>query len=141
MEQVLKGHAVVPGEARGRVVLSHEPLSFWGGLNPETGEIIDRRHDRSGEIVTDKVFVFPTGKGSSTGSAVLMESVRARTAPAAIVNVTADPILALGAIVADELYGEVVPIVTISQEDFDAVQDGDELTLDRSGTISLKRLG
>ena len=70
-----------------------------------------------------------------------MESVRARTAPAAIVNVTADPILALGAIVADELYGEVVPIVTISQEDFDAVQDGDELTLDRSGTISLKRLG
>jgi len=141
MEQTLKGRAVVPGEARGTVILSREPLSFWGGLNPETGEIIDRRHDRSGKIVTGKVFVFPTGKGSSTGSAVLMESVRAGTAPAAIVNVAADPILALGAIVADELYGEVVPIVAVSQEDFDALRDGDELILDRNGTITLKRSG
>jgi predicted aconitase with swiveling domain len=83
--------------------------------------------------------VFPTGKGSSTSSTILMESVRAGTAPAAIINVTADPILALGAIVADELYGRVVPIVTLSQEDFDAIREGDELTVERDGSIRLQR--
>lgn len=139
MELRLKGRAVVPGRARGTAVVSGEPLSFWGGLNPETGEVIDRRHERSGEIVTGKIFVFPTGKGSSTGSAVLMESVKAGTAPAAIVNVTADPILALGAVVADELYDEVVPIITLPQEDFDTIEEGDLLTLHADGSVLLQR--
>jgi uncharacterized protein len=139
MELRLKGRAVVPGRARGTAVVSSEPLSFWGGLNPQTGEVIDRRHERSGEVVTGRVFVFPTGKGSSTGSAVLMESVKAGTAPVAIVNVTADPILALGAIVADELYDEVIPIITLSQEDFDTIEEGDLLTLHADGTIVLQR--
>jgi hypothetical protein len=68
-----------------------------------------------------------------------MESVRAGTAPAAIINVTADPLSALGAIVADELYGKVVPIVTLSQKDFDAIREGDELTVERDGSIVLQR--
>jgi predicted aconitase with swiveling domain len=114
-------------------------LSLWGGLNPHTGEIIDRRHDRSGAILTGKVFVYPTGKGSSTTSTILMESVRAGTAPAAIINVTPDPLSALGAIVADELYGRVVPIVAVSQEDFDAIREGDTLTVERDGTVVLER--
>jgi hypothetical protein len=70
---------------------------------------------------------------------VLLESVRAGTAPAAIINVTADPILALGAIVAEELYGKVVPIVAVSQQDFDSIREGDELTVERDGTITLRR--
>ena len=74
MERILKGTAVVPGRARGTALVSSQPLSLWGGLNPETGEIIDRRHDRSGAIVTGKVFVFPTGKGSSTTSTIFSDS-------------------------------------------------------------------
>jgi predicted aconitase with swiveling domain len=139
MERILKGKAVVPGRARGTALVSSQPLSLWGGVNPDTGEIIDRRHDRSGANLTGKVFVFPTGKGSSTSSTILMESVRAGTAPAAIINLTADPLAALGAIVADELYGRVVPIVTLSREDFDAIRDGDELTVERDGSIRLQR--
>jgi predicted aconitase with swiveling domain len=139
MERILKGKAVVPGRAQGTALVSSQPLSLWGGLNPQTGEIIDRRHDRSGVILTGKVFVFPTGKGSSTSSTILMESVRAGTAPAAIINVTADPMSALGAIVADELYGRVVPIVTLSQEDFDAIREGDELSVEPDGTVALRR--
>jgi len=139
MEWILKGKAVVPGKAKGVAIVSRQPLSLWGGLNPQTGEIIDRRHDRSGAILTDKVFVYPTGKGSSTTSTILMESVRAGTAPAAIVNLTPDPLSALGAIVADELYGRVVPIVTLSQEDFDAIREGDALTVERDGTIIVER--
>jgi hypothetical protein len=68
-----------------------------------------------------------------------MESVRAGTAPAAIINITADPMSALGAIVADELYGRVVPIVAVSQEDFDAIHEGDELTVEPDGTVTLRR--
>jgi predicted aconitase with swiveling domain len=139
MERILRGKAVVPGRAQGTAIVSSQPLSLWGGVNPQTGEITDRRHERSGVIVTERVFVFPTGKGSSTSSTILMESVRAGTAPAAIINVTADPILALGAIVADELYGRVVPIVTLSQEDFGAIREGDELTVESDGSIRLQR--
>lgn len=134
------GRPVVAGSAEGVAVVSRQPLSFWGGLSPRTGEIIDRRHERSGTIVTGKVFVFPQGKGSSTGSAVLMEGIKAGTAPAAIVNVKVDPILALGAIVADELYHQTVPVVVLSQEDFDTIQEGDHLTIKPDGTIEVRAL-
>ncbi|MBC7261132.1 MAG: DUF126 domain-containing protein, partial [Chloroflexi bacterium] len=116
-----------------------EPLSLWGGLNAYTGEIIDRRHERSGAIVTGKIFVFPQGRGSSTASAILVESVKAGTAPAAIINLKVDPILALGAIVADELYHKTVPIIVVSKEDFEAIQEGDYLEIVPNGTIVIRR--
>lgn len=139
MERILKGRAVVPGRAQGTAVVSSQPLSLWGGVNPRTGEIIDRRHERSGAVLTGKIFVFPAGKGSSSASTVLLDCVKAGTAPAAIINVTPDPILALGAIVADELHGQVVPIVALSREDFASIAEGDELTVERDGLIRLQR--
>jgi len=135
VEKTLIGKPVVAGSAEGTAIVSKQPISFWGGVNPRTGEITDRRHERSGVIVTGKVFVFPQGKGSSTASATLMESIRAGTAPAAIINLKVDPILALGAIVADELYHKTVPIVVLSREDFDAIQEGDHLVVEPNGTI------
>lgn len=138
MEKTLIGKPVVAGSAEGTAIVSKQPISFWGGVNPRTGEITDRRHERSGAIVTGKVFVFPQGKGSSTASAILMESIRAGTAPAAIINLKVDPILALGAIVADELYHKTVPIVVLSREDFDAIQEGDYLIVEPNGTIKAR---
>jgi predicted aconitase with swiveling domain len=138
MEKTIVGMPIVSGSAEGVALVSSQPLSLWGGLNPHTGEIIDRRHERSGEIVTGKVFVFPRGKGSSTASAVLMESIKAGTAPAAIINLSVDPILALGAIVADELYHETLPIVVLSREDIDTIQDGDSLIIEPDGTVRIE---
>ena len=138
MEKTLIGKPVVAGSAEGTAIVSKQPISFWGGVNPRTGEITDRRHERSGAIVTGKVFVFPQGKGSSTASATLMESIRAGTAPAAIINLKVDPILALGAIVADELYHKTVPIVVLSREDFDAIQEGDHVVVELDGTIKAR---
>ncbi len=138
MEKTLIGKPVVAGSAEGTAIVSEQPISFWGGVNPRTGEITDRRHERSGAIVTGKVFVFPQGKGSSTASATLMESIRAGTAPAAIINLKVDPILALGAIVADELYHKTVPIVVLSREDFDAIQEGDHVVVELDGTIKAR---
>ena len=138
VERVLKGKAVIAGSARGTALVSKEPLSFWGGLSTETGEIIDRRHERSGAVVTGRVFVFPRGKGSSTASGILLQSIKSGTAPAAIINLKTDPILALGAIVADELYGRCVPIVVLSEEDFGSIGEGDHLVIEPDGTVRIE---
>jgi hypothetical protein len=137
VEKRIRGRAVVSGRAEGAAVVSKQPISFWGGVNARTGEVIDRRHECSGVVITSKVFVFPQGKGSSTSSAVLLEGIRNGTAPAAIVNAKVDPILALGAIVADELYHKTIPVVVLSEEDFDKIHEGEHLVIHPDGTIDI----
>ncbi len=137
MEKVLIGKSVVPGSAQGIALVSKEPISFWGGLSPRTGEIIDRRHERSGSVVTGRVFVFPQGRGSSTSSATLLESIKTGVAPAAIINLKPDPILALGSIVADELYQQAVPIVVLPEKDFFSIKENDYLAIEPDGTVKI----
>ncbi len=117
------------------------PLSMWGGLDPESGEIIDRRHPQSGEIVTGRVLVMPFGRGSSSSSAVLLEAVRLETAPAAVCLLEIDPILALGATVARELYDAGPPIVLLEEVDYRRIGTGMELTLDPSGRVKVETGG
>jgi predicted aconitase with swiveling domain len=102
---------LVAGTAEGGALVLDEPISFWGGVDPATGILIDPRHPQRGERVSARILVMPSGRGSSSSSTVLAEAVRAGTAPAAIVLLEADPILALGAIVARELYGTAIPVV------------------------------
>lgn len=109
-----EARTLVPGTGRGEALVLEQPLSFWGGVDPTTGEVVDVRHPQRGANVAGRVLVMRSGRGSSSSSSVLAESVRAGTAPAAIVLAEADPILALGAIVARELYGRTVPIVVSS---------------------------
>lgn len=106
-----EGRTLVPGEARGPALVLSEALSFWGGLDPATGAIIDVHHPQRGAVVTGTVLVMPGGRGSSSSSSVVAEAIRAGTAPAAIVLTEPDPIIALGAIVARELYGVAVPVL------------------------------
>ena len=134
-ERTLTGRPIVAGSAAGTALVSKEPLSFWGGFCPRTGEIIDRRHERSGANVAGRIFVFPQGKGSSTSSATLMESIKTGVAPAAIVNIKVDPILALGSIVSDELYNKAVPIVVLDEQDFYSIKEGDHLTIESDGKV------
>jgi len=138
MEKVLKGRALVPGRAEGQAVVSGEPLSLWGGLCPRTGEIIDRRHELSGRVVSGKVLVFPAGRGSSTSSATLAEAVRAGVAPAAIINRAVDPILVLGSIIAEELYHRAVPIVLLAGRDFSVIGHDDRVTVEPDGTVTVR---
>jgi len=135
--EILEGKFYAPGSARGELLKSDDPISFWGGLDPATGEIIDRRSDVCGRKVTGKVLAFPEGIGSSTTSAVLVEAVMTGTNPVAIVNVTTEPILVSGALVAKELYGTEIPIVSLSPEDFERLEDGDEVEVDgEKGIVS-----
>ena len=135
MERTLIGRAIVAGSAEGTALVSKEALSFWGGVCPRTGEIIDRRHELSGASVTGKVFVLPTGRGSSTSSATLVQAIKAGVAPAAIINLSVDPILALGSIVSDELYHQTVPIVILGQEDFSSIKQDDYLVVEPDGKV------
>ncbi|HIJ53112.1 MAG TPA: DUF126 domain-containing protein [Planctomycetes bacterium] len=139
MERTLVGRPIVSGSAEGTALVSKEPLSFWGGLDLSTGEIIDRRLQRSGAVVTGRVFVFPRGKGSSTSSATLMESIKTDVAPAAIVNLKVDPILALGSIVSDELYHKALPIVVLAEKDFYSIKEDDHLTIEPDGKVLVSR--
>ena len=106
-----EARTLVPGEATGEVLVLSQPLSFWGGIDPATGDVIDVHHPQRGENVAAKILVMPGGRGSSSSSSVLAEAIRAGTAPAAILLLEPDPIVALGAIVARELYGTAVPVV------------------------------
>lgn len=109
----LEGIALVAGAATGIAVVLDEPLSFWGGFNPDTGRVIDSRHPQRGHLLTGRIVVMPGGRGSSSSSSVLAEAVRAGTAPAGIVLGSPDPIIVIGALVARELYGTVVPVVVV----------------------------
>src|SRR5271155_1711978 len=100
------------------LLVSDQPLSFWGGYDYETGEIIDRRHPLSGHIAAGKVLAIPYTIGSSTTAQVLLEAIRAGKAPAAIVTRRLDMYLALAALVAQELYGRTIPVVTVSESEF-----------------------
>jgi predicted aconitase with swiveling domain len=138
VEKILRGKPVVAGSAEGPALVSKEPLSFWGGISPRTGEIIDRRHQRSGANVAGRVFVFPQGRGSSTSSATLLESIKMGVAPAAIINLKVDPILALGSIVADELYHQPVPIIVLTESDFFTIKEDEYILIDPNGTMKIR---
>lgn len=109
-------HPLVAGAASGPILGLAEPLSFWGGVDPETGAIIDPHHPDRGKVVTGSVLVFPASRGSSSASSVLAEMIRTGTAPAAMVLSRPDAVLVLGAVVARELYGRVMPIVVAGPE-------------------------
>jgi predicted aconitase with swiveling domain len=106
------------------------PLSFWGGLDPVTGALIDTHHPQQGASLTGRVLVMPSGRGSSSSSYVLAEAIRSGTAPAAIVLREPDGIVALGAIVARELYGALVPVVVLDPDGYDTIGDGDAIVVE-----------
>jgi predicted aconitase with swiveling domain len=121
-----EARTLVPGEARGTALVLEETLSFWGGIDPATGDVIDVRHPQRGRNVAGRVLVMRSGRGSSSSSSVLAEAIRAGTAPAAIVLLEPDPILALGSIVARELYGRTIPVVIADPSD---LRDGEPVTV------------
>ena len=133
----ISGKPFIAGSAKGIALVSSEPLSFWGGYDWKTGEIIDRSHPHSGEIAKGKILAIPFTRGSSTTTAVLLESIRAGTAPAGIITTATDFFFALASVVADEMYASPIPLVAVSPEDFARLKTGDEVEIE-GNTISIK---
>jgi predicted aconitase with swiveling domain len=119
----------------GLALVLDEPLSLWGGMDPATGALIDARHPQRGVRLSARVVVMPSARGSSSSASVLAEAVRAGTAPAAIVLGEPDLILAIGAAVAEELYGVVVPVVVLDAGRLARIVEGAELRIGPGGEI------
>lgn len=132
---MIEGKALVAGAAKGLALVTNEPLSFWGGYDQWTGEIIDRRHPLSGENAKGRVLVVPASRGSSTTTAVLLEAIRNGNAPAAIVVSCIDRFFALASIVADEMYAKPIPIIALAAEDFASLRNGDQIEIFRDGRL------
>ncbi len=135
MEKKIKGCCVVPGVVKGEVLTTSQPISFWGGVDPASGLINDPRHELFNQSVTGKVLVFPFGKGSSTGSLIILELARVDKAPAAIVNVRTEPILATGPIVCKHFYGKEIPIISFDEKSFQKLQTGQHVTVNATEGI------
>ena len=121
------------GEAEGPALVLSQELSFWGGVEVETGQIIDHSHPDFGLNVAGKILVMPSGRGSSSSSSVLAETIRLGTGPIGIVMARADPILTVAALVAQSLYDLHCPIVVCP---IDGFVTGDRLRISSTGTGS-----
>lgn len=120
---------LVEGSASGDALVLDEPLSFWGGLDPLTGEIVEVNHPQRGQRVTGRILVMPSGRGSSSSATVLAEAIRLGTGPAGIVLGEPDQIIAIGALVAAELYGTRIPVVVAVGDELSLVADGSPIDL------------
>src|SRR5689334_24640212 len=132
---MIDGRAIVEGDAEGELLISHTPLSFWGGFDFHTGTIIEQRHPLAGVRAAGRILAVPFSKGSSTTTAVLLEAVRAGTAPAAIVTTGVDSFFALASIVADVMYGKSFPVIALDPADFGTLRTGERLSVAADGII------
>jgi uncharacterized protein len=126
---VIEGRTLVEGHAEAEALVLDEPLSLWGGLDPATGRIVDVRHPQHGAVVTGRILVMPSGRGSSSSATILAESIRLGTAPAGIVLGEPDEIIAIGALVAAELYGTRIPVVSATPSAYASLREGATISL------------
>jgi predicted aconitase with swiveling domain len=133
----LRGRVLVAAAATGIALVSDEPLSFWGGYDQRTGEIIDRRHPLSGEHAAGRILALRASRGSSTTAAVLLEAVRLGTAPGALITAQPDTFLTLASIVADEMYQRPIPVIVLDADDFGRLRSGQQIEVQADGTVRI----
>jgi len=128
--KVLKGRPISHGSGEGRALISTQPISFLGSIDPFNGMIIESGHELDGECVTDRVLIFPFGIGSTVGSYVMYQLKKNTTAPVAIINRSTEPIVAVGAIISD------IPLVDSTKPDvFKNINTGDRVRV--NGTTGI----
>jgi uncharacterized protein len=133
---MIRASVLHPGEAQGPVLALDEPLSFWGAFDPKTGIILDVHHPQRGACLTGQVLLMRESRGSGSTPGAVAEAIRLATGPAAIILVTPDVNLAIGAAVAEELYGKQCPVLAVSGADYDSLKQADRLRIARDGTLS-----
>jgi len=133
----MRGRVLAAGVANGTALVLEQPLSLWGGVDPGTGAIIDVRHPQVGRSVTGRVLVMGSVRGSSSSSSILAETVRAGVAPAAILLGEADLILAVGAAVAEELYGIRLPVIQLPPAELRTIPDGAPISVGEGGEVTV----
>lgn len=113
--------SILPGTAEGEVISTQEALSFWGGVDPATGAVIDVHHPLHGVCLTGRILLMPSSRGSCTGSGVLLDLILTGRSPAALVFSEAEDVLTLGALIAAEMFDRAIPVLRLSPEAFAAL--------------------
>jgi hypothetical protein len=129
----LRGKIVKRGKARGEALVTSQPISFLGGVDPSTGVVVERGHELEGQSINEKILVFPGGKGSTVGSYVIYQLTKNGVGPAAILTRQAEPIVAVGAIIAEIPMVHKFdkdPVQSIKTDDLITV-DGEKVTIER----------
>ena len=121
MSDMTHASSILGGHAEGPIIASAEPLSFWGGVSPETGSIIDVHHPLHGICLTGGILMMPSSRGSCTGSGVLLDLILTGRAPAALIFSEAEDVLTLGALIAAEMFGKPLPVLRLAPESFAAL--------------------
>ncbi len=128
MEQ-LKGRLISKGKAEGEALVTSQPISFYGGVDPNTGVVIEKGHELQGQSVKGKILVFPTGKGSTVGSYTLYRMKKNGTAPAGMINKECETVVAVGAIISE--------IPCIDKVDISKIKTGDKVHIEND-TVSIQ---
>jgi predicted aconitase with swiveling domain len=123
----LKGRIISKGKGAGEALVTSQPISFYGGVDPNTGEIIEKGHELQGKSVKGKVLVFPTGKGSTVGSYTLYRMKKNDTAPAGIINKECETVVAVGAIISE--------IPCVDKIDIARIKTGDRVRIENDMVI------
>ena len=119
---IIKGRTIYAGVAEGEAMVTSQGISFFGGVDPETGVVVERGHELEGQCIAGKVLVFPTGKGSTVGSYTLYRLKHNGLAPAAIVNAECETITAVGCIIAE--------IPCVDQVEIGMIEEGVRVVVD-----------
>ena len=130
MEKRFEGRIIKEGHVSGKALVSPEPIGFLGGVDPKTGTVVEPGHPLHGQSVAGKVLIFPNGKGSTVGSYTILRLAANGVAPLAMINARSEPIVAVGALLADIPMVDSVPV-----EEF---RTGDDVSVD-GGTVILRR--
>lgn len=128
---MLKGRRIYKGTAEGEAIVTKDGISFYGGVDPDTGKVVEAGHELEGQSIAGKILVFPMGKGSTVGSYTLYRMKKNNTAPAAIVNRQIDTIIAVGCIISE--------IPCVDKIDVNEIKTGQKLVVNGSeGTVEVK---
>jgi len=137
MKIVLKGRKVIGGFAEGEAVVTKQPISFLGGVNPDNGLVVEKGHEIEGQCITNKIFVFPHGKGSTSGPYVIYAMAKRKTAPSGMINVESEPIIAVGA-----AMGNIPVVDKLEKNPIEVIATGDYVKIDGDkGIVEIIRRG
>ncbi|OQE18342.1 hypothetical protein PENSTE_c018G02237 [Penicillium steckii] len=122
MVEQVQARELIPGNTEGNLLSSDVPLSFWGGVDPETGIVIDSHHPLVGQSVAGKILAIPSGRGSCTGSGVILQLILNDCAPLALIFGREEMILTIGVLVAQEMFGKSIPVLNVPMASFDSLR-------------------
>lgn len=136
MREATTATVVLAGAAEGKIIATEEALSFWGGVDPATGRVIDIHHPLRGTELSGAIVLMPGSRGSCTGSGVLLDMALNGTAPAALVFTTDEDVLTLGALVASELFAKSIPVLRLSGPAFQRLARADSARISSSAIVA-----